>query len=146
MNAPKYAGILYIIITFMSSATSAELSKKSPPTAVEFIKILLKNGAHIKKGCDTGNNKETLQDKLVELISPDSVANQVIVTYNCIDDGRETGDARKVVPVWNCRITGRGIEKNGSESENNSDVEVYSTSITAYLDQKNLKIIDLLCL
>lgn len=144
MNAPKYAGILYIIIIFMSSTTSAELN--TPPTAVEFIKILLKNGAHIKKGCDTGNNKETLQDKLVELISPDSVANQVIVTYNCIDDGRETGDARKVIPVWNCRITGRGIEKDDSESENNSDVEVYSTSITAYIDKTNLKIVDLLCL
>jgi len=141
-----------------TTATSAEQPGNTPPAAIEFMKILLKNGSRIEKGCNTEVYGSTLKDKLLDLVSPEGTANQVVITYKCVDDKRETRDTRQLVPVWLCGITGRGIWKNagkelkkeGFDIENmdivNGEMEVYSASIYAYLDKKNLDIVDLSCL
>jgi len=143
MSAYKYAGFLYIIVIFAGNAIGAEsnkspLSTDAPPSAIEFTKILLKNGTYIEESCNTVVYGATLQDKLISLVAPEYFGYRTVVTYRCLDDGRETGVANQVIPVWNCTITGRAI--------NSNDFEVYSTSIVAYLDKTNLKIVDLLCL
>lgn len=158
MKGRKFIATISGAVFFMSSAMGTELDKKTssekkPPNGVEFVKILLKNGDYVDKGCDTVVYGATLQDRLAYLIAPEDAGTNVIVSYECIDDRREMRDTLKLMPVWNCRITGqvsrdggdKKLIKEGVETDDN-DMEVPSASITAYINKENLNIVDLLCL
>jgi len=144
MTAYRIMAIIYGAVFLMGSAMDVE--SDTFPEAVEFVKILLKNGTRIGKGCNTEVYGPTLQDKLAELVSPEGSGSKVIITYRCIDDKREAPDTQALVPVWRCVFRGEGIWKNNDSKVQKEDIEVYSTSIYAYLDKRNLKIVDLFCL
>ncbi|HED33041.1 MAG TPA: hypothetical protein ENJ08_02335 [Gammaproteobacteria bacterium] len=113
-----FIAALSLAIFFIGNANATEQKQtdKTPPAAIEFIQILFKNGKRIEKGCSTEvYDGATLTDKLAELISPEGDKNHVVITYNCIDDKRETKDTMELVPVWNCSITGQNIWKNTTE-------------------------------
>ncbi len=160
----KYASILCMTIFFMGSAIGEDLGKnalltpQTPPGALAFVKMLLKNGSLIEKSCDTVVSGETLLDNFASLVSPQDFETRVVITYKCMDDKRETRDTQQLVSVWRCVFRGQGIWKNagkelkkeGFDIENmdivDGEMEVYSASIYAYLDKKDLSIVDLLCL
>ncbi|VAW71799.1 hypothetical protein MNBD_GAMMA10-2794 [hydrothermal vent metagenome] len=150
MNLYKFISILCFAIFFMGSTTinaGQSESKKTPPSGIQIARILLKNGNLIGDGCDTVTDGPTLKDKLISLVFPETTNEQIIVTYHCIDDKRETQDTHQLVPVWNCSITGQVMENEINQKPSDKDINriVTPATIVAYLNKKNMDIIDLLC-
>lgn len=138
MKKIKILNIACLLLCLTACSISTEKVQAEPPSATQFIKILLKEGSYIEESCNTEFYGPTLQDKLANLLAPEGSAKKIIVSYDCLSDKRETRLTKEVISVWLCSITGQGINEN--------NIEIFSTSINAYLDKRNLAIVDLSCL